>query len=199
MGKIADNKNRNRRLILDAAFALFADQGLAQTSIADVVTASGLARGTFYNYFISLEEVWSALMEEHFAAIGRQARESRQSAKNVHDFFADAYRSYFEMVVGTPKMLPFVVRNQPAIRESFDSGPAPTTIFQQLEEDMLASGFFSHLNDHQIRILTFAMVGAVSELLAQSVARGIDLNPKVLSDTLANLFVHGLKGSSNGD
>jgi AcrR family transcriptional regulator len=199
MGKLTENKNRNRHRILDAAFTLFADKGLAQTSIADVVTAAGLARGTFYNYFSNLDEVWGALINEHFSAIATRARESRQRAKNIEDFIVGAYRTYFEMVIKTPKVLPLIVRNQSAVRETYYAGPVPTTVFQQLEEDMHASGFFSHLSQEQIRIFSIAMIGAVSELLAQSVSRGIMPDPVELADTLSSLFLQGIAKSSNGN
>lgn len=50
--------------ILDAALQVFAERGYHQASIADLVTAANIARGTFYLYFQSKSEVFVALLDE---------------------------------------------------------------------------------------------------------------------------------------
>ncbi len=42
-----------RQQIVDAATRLFADQGFSRTTMADIVTASGLSNGAVYHYFPS--------------------------------------------------------------------------------------------------------------------------------------------------
>lgn len=51
MGKVDDNKRMKLTSMLDSAFQLFTDKGLAKTSISDIVESSGVAKGTFYLYF----------------------------------------------------------------------------------------------------------------------------------------------------
>lgn len=51
MGKVDDNKKLKLTSMLDAAFQLFTDKGIAKTSISDIVESSGVAKGTFYLYF----------------------------------------------------------------------------------------------------------------------------------------------------
>ena len=51
MGKVDDNKRVKLTSMLDSAFQLFTDKGLAKTSISDIVESSGVAKGTFYLYF----------------------------------------------------------------------------------------------------------------------------------------------------
>ena len=51
MGKLEDNKKIKREAILDAAFLLFTTKGLTKTSVADITSAAGVAKGTFYLYF----------------------------------------------------------------------------------------------------------------------------------------------------
>lgn len=51
MKKIDMNKKQKRDSLLDSAFSLFMDNGFHKTSISDIVTAAGVAKGTFYLYF----------------------------------------------------------------------------------------------------------------------------------------------------
>ena len=51
MGKVDENKRLKLNSMLDAALQLFTDQGLAKTSISDIVDRSGVAKGTFNLYF----------------------------------------------------------------------------------------------------------------------------------------------------
>jgi AcrR family transcriptional regulator len=52
---------RRRGDLLDAATSLFAAKGIEATSIADIAAAAGVAKGSFYRYFDSREELVAAL------------------------------------------------------------------------------------------------------------------------------------------
>jgi AcrR family transcriptional regulator len=53
-----------RQQILDAARARFATHGFAQTSMADLVVASGLSTGAIYRYFSSKDEIVTAICKQ---------------------------------------------------------------------------------------------------------------------------------------
>ncbi len=52
---------RRRGDLLDAAAALFAAHGIEATSVAAIAEAAGVAKGSFYRYFASREELLAAL------------------------------------------------------------------------------------------------------------------------------------------
>ena len=52
-----------RRDLLDAGLALFAEQGVAATSVEDVTRRAGVAKGTFYLYFATKEALLLALRQ----------------------------------------------------------------------------------------------------------------------------------------
>ena len=60
-GKREQTKLHNRQAILDAAREVFADLGYEPATVRDIIRRTGLAAGTFYNYFRSKEEVHAAL------------------------------------------------------------------------------------------------------------------------------------------
>ena len=72
-GKREQTKIQNRQLILDAARQVFAELGYGATTVRDIIRATPLASGTFYNYFKSKEEVFQAIRDE-VASIDKQVR-----------------------------------------------------------------------------------------------------------------------------
>ena len=58
---------RTRANILSTAFALFDERGVDQVTVEDVRESAGLARGSFYNYFLTYEH----MLKELAAAISR--------------------------------------------------------------------------------------------------------------------------------
>ncbi len=57
-------KEERHRHILNTAKRLFQEKGYENVTIADVIEASNVARGTFYLHFSSLEQLLSDLFEE---------------------------------------------------------------------------------------------------------------------------------------
>jgi len=59
--ELADNR---REAILDAAMAIFADQGYASTTIDEVAAAAGISKGSVYNYFKSKQDLFTQLFNQ---------------------------------------------------------------------------------------------------------------------------------------
>src|SRR3954466_5714006 len=60
---------RTLRKILDAARDEFGEQGFNDSSIVGITQRAGVALGTFYTYFDSKEEVFSALVKDMSAQV----------------------------------------------------------------------------------------------------------------------------------
>ncbi|RME85291.1 MAG: TetR/AcrR family transcriptional regulator [Caldilineae bacterium] len=58
------NKLEKRQRLLAASLLLFREKGYAETKVADITKAAGVAKGTFFNYFPTKEEVLLALGEQ---------------------------------------------------------------------------------------------------------------------------------------
>lgn len=66
---IRNKKERTRTTILNTAAKLFFEKGLSATSVAEIVSASGLGRATFYKHFPNKEAVLRALVNQVFFRI----------------------------------------------------------------------------------------------------------------------------------
>ncbi|GEM_PF-1227331 len=193
MGKLAKNKAENRARILDAAYRVFAEKGLENTRISDIVRESGLARGTFYNYFETVEEIWDCIVGEIHKASSDLAHQARRNAPDPFSFLADAYLIVFSIFESHPDAMKLLARNQSATREALMAGPKLDPILNLLAEDMRSSGFFNHLTEEEIAIAGFSMVGSALELLIQFHERGIALKAEHHARMMAQLFYRGLQ------
>ena len=63
-----------RAELLDVAATLFAERGYASTSVDEIVRSAGVAKGTFYYYFRTKEDVLSALARRMVEEMARRSR-----------------------------------------------------------------------------------------------------------------------------
>jgi AcrR family transcriptional regulator len=67
---------RRREDLVDAALESFAAKGVSATSVDDIVRRAGVAKGTFYLYFESRDDVVTAVAERLVEAVGRSIDEA---------------------------------------------------------------------------------------------------------------------------
>jgi AcrR family transcriptional regulator len=66
---------RTRSRILATAFALFDERGVDRVTVEDVRASAGLARGSFYNYFLTYEHMLKELAAQISLQINREQTE----------------------------------------------------------------------------------------------------------------------------
>src|SRR6201985_1639078 len=91
-------KTQNRDTILEAARLVFAQLGFAGTTVRDIIRATPLASGTFYNYFKSKEEVYQAIQDELARAIRPRLRDERMKARTVDEFISSTFQIFMHFV-----------------------------------------------------------------------------------------------------
>ncbi|HEY9234480.1 MULTISPECIES: TetR/AcrR family transcriptional regulator [Phenylobacterium] len=145
-GKRELTKVANRQAILDAAREVFGELGYETATVRDIIRRTGLAAGTFYNYFKSKDEVYVALASEgarQFAPLLKAQRAQsadweefvRAAIEAYYLFLADAHKSWLSQrppgeiqphVHGeTPEMAAVFNEVREAIVEEIARGGAP--------------------------------------------------------------------------
>ncbi|MFC6355586.1 TetR/AcrR family transcriptional regulator [Luethyella okanaganae] len=95
MAKLSDDAKAERRdAIVTAATVRFASQGFHATSMAEVISDSGLAAGTVYKYFASKDDLIVATAERALNGIGAAVASlvGRESIPSPSEFL-DAVRA----------------------------------------------------------------------------------------------------------
>jgi AcrR family transcriptional regulator len=90
---------QTQRALLDAAREVFARQGFAEASIADVVERAGSSVGSLYHHFGGKSELFLALWQEHQAAYEEAASTAVAAARRAGvgdpaELFAAGARAY---------------------------------------------------------------------------------------------------------
>jgi AcrR family transcriptional regulator len=81
--RIVKNPEERRKEIMYTSAQFFLNQGYEETSINMIVEHLGIAKGTFYHYFKSKEEILGAILEEYLERFAQQIR-LLASDKNVN-------------------------------------------------------------------------------------------------------------------
>lgn len=72
--RIVKEHEERKNEILDTAEILFEEKGYDKCSVNDILNRIGIAKGTFYHYFKSKEELLDALIERISAQMIRRAK-----------------------------------------------------------------------------------------------------------------------------
>jgi len=70
LSKRESKKADTRQRVVDAAACLFLDKGFAQTSVEEITSAAEIAKGTFFNYFDTKEDVLYTVLAQRTATLG---------------------------------------------------------------------------------------------------------------------------------
>jgi AcrR family transcriptional regulator len=97
-GKREQTKLANRRAILDAAREVFAELGHESATVRDIIRRTGLASGTFYNYFRSLDEVFEALADDGAARFRPILRACWEASNTFEGYVRAAIQAYFDFM-----------------------------------------------------------------------------------------------------
>jgi AcrR family transcriptional regulator len=88
-------KVQNRQAILEAARSVFGELGYDAVTVRDIIRRTGLAAGTFYNYFRSKDEVAAALSDDGTRRFAPILKAQREQASDWADFVRRALGAYY--------------------------------------------------------------------------------------------------------
>ncbi len=190
-GKREATKAQNRHVILEAARRVFAELGYGVTTVRDIIRATPLASGTFYNYFKSKEEVFQAIQDESALRIRPRLREERARAQTVEEFISGTFRTFFEYVASDQSNFHAIRRNTDTLRVRMDT-PEIIAGFQELREDLemaIGKGLFPPVDAD---FLMAAIVGVAFEL-AERMLRREAVDTAAAAQFATALFLGGIR------
>ena len=142
---------------------MFAELGYDGAGVRDIVRRTGLASGTFYNYFDDKEEVFRAVLDERAQELRARLRAVRARARTLEAFVGDAYRELFEFLGEDELMFELLKRNSGPIRALFGD-PILGGGVEELLEDLHAGIARGDLPPVDAEYLAGAMAGIALEL-----------------------------------
>ncbi len=188
LGKRELQKQQVRERLLAEALHLFSEQGLEKTTVADIVDRTGIARGTFYNYFTDINSLFDALIESHNTRVKESIQQARIQSDNVYDYLFHTFKNYFDLI-GTEEMIRFHVVNQAHIRQSSYQSEIIKVIVKNLNRDLKSDLKINAFSEkYEFLLLSYMLVGAPPELFLATHTTDINLSSEQLAAFLAKLF-----------
>src|SRR5579871_1981610 len=191
LGKREQTKVQNRELILEAARQVFAELGFGATTVRDIIRATPLASGTFYNYFKSKEEVYQAIRDDVALAIRPRLREERNKAKSVEEFISSTFRTFMEFVAGDQVNFRTIRHSADTTRVRLDT-PEVIAGFEELREDIekaIKEGLFPPVDAD---FLMASIVGVAFEVGERMILRD-KRDPLAAANFATALFLGGIR------
>ena len=190
-GKRAQNKLENRRAILTAAREVFAEVGYEAASVRDIIGRTGLASGTFYNYYRSKEEIALAIASDAAERLRPILRAQREGATDFAGYLIGIIRVYFQFIVDEQLALHTtrqLAERYPRVRIQT---PAAAAVFEELRSSIE----FVMQRDPELRVdveyLTAAVIGVAREIGERMLTRQ-PLDIDGAAAFAANLILRGL-------
>ena len=177
-------KIQNRETILAAARQVFAQLGFATATVRDIIRATPLASGTFYNYFKSKEEVYQALRDEVALKVRPRLRDARLQASSREEFLASSFRAFFQFVADDRG------GSRPAPERFRMDSPEVLAGFAELREDISDAMARGLLPSTDAAALAAALTGVAFEL-AERIKAGANVEATTRFATA--LFLGGLE------
>jgi AcrR family transcriptional regulator len=197
LGKREQTKVQNRELILEAARKVFAELGFGATTVRDIIRATPLASGTFYNYFKSKEEVYQAMQDEVALAIRPRLRDLRKTAKSVEEFISSMFLTFMEFFAEDHTNMQAMRHSADTTRIRVDT-PEVVAGFEELREDIekaIQDGLFPPVDADY---LMAALVGVAFEVAERMVQRE-PRDPAAAAAFATALFMGGIRMLPNAD
>lgn len=194
MGKRELNKTMIREKLLKEALRLFSEKGFEQTTVADIVTACKIGRGTFYNYFSDVKNIFDAVIVQITEEVQAVVKEARKGANSIYELMYISFKSYFEFV-SDGRLKDFHRKNQAYIRSTSYGSESINRIVDDIQRDLTSHKSLGRFdNEIDFQLLSFVLVGAPVELFLNIHATDVDISTEKMATFLAQLFTKGISG-----
>jgi AcrR family transcriptional regulator len=165
-----------REKILDTASQVFGEKGYHATTLADLIEAAGVSRGTFYSYFTSREAVLLELMDRYVTRLMRSVRPVRRDEEGsaMAELYANVERVVKELYTNA-EMTRLLFREAVGIDRDIDArlerldaymyGKILSALRQGVEWNLVRKV-------DNLEVIAASVIGTLREVLYQSLIAG---------------------------
>ena len=109
----AQQKEKTRRMIIDAAFRLISqDRSYSSLSLREVTREAGIAPNSFYRHFEDMEELGLTLVDEGGAAMRQLMRKARQRMRGRGSVIRASVETFMEYIHSNPHVFHLLLRER---------------------------------------------------------------------------------------
>jgi AcrR family transcriptional regulator len=192
-----EKQAHTRSCLMKSAAKVFASRGLEQASVEEVAENAGFTKGAFYANFKSKEELFLAMLDEHFAERLREIDEAISTEQSLEGQTRRVGRDFMRAVDADPEwerlffeFAAYAARNEDFRQELVTRyGALRERIAAMFAERKEEFGMVPGISPEATALMTFAMANGVAlEKLLEPEAV-----PEELYGTMLFVFFTGLQ------
>lgn len=120
MGIRAEQKEKTRRTLIDAAFRqLSAERSFSSLSLREVAREAGLAPTSFYRHFKDMEELGLTLVDEGGLTLRQLMRQARQRIADGGSVIQISVKTFMEFIERSPDVFRLLLRERSGTSAAF--------------------------------------------------------------------------------
>ncbi len=190
---------RRREQILEAATHCFARKGYHATNVSDIISRARIARGTFYLYFRSKEELFRAILEEFLGHIARQILtiEVSGAVSPAQQMRANVER-LVDAILRHPAPAKIIFNEAVGLNPEIDDRLSAFygRILVSIEASLNKGMMLGLVRQVDAKVASCIVLGAVREVLVQkAVFRHPELHRDAIVEGLLTVMISGLGAS----
>ena len=193
LGKRETNKETNRIKIIESGIEIFSKKGISETTVRDIIRNTGLASGTFYNYFKNKEEVLIAALDDAAYDLAKMLEKGRKKANNLEEFIEFQVDPFFEMVAKLPELFFILSTNLEAVDRFTIQTPQMTLAIEDLKKDMELAIKNKIIPDVDIDYFSAVFSSVVEGVAIEYVTNNKKTDLELAKDFCINFLVKSLK------
>lgn len=182
----------NRQLIEQAAWNVFAEKGFDATTIRDIIAASGVSPGTFYNYYGTKEEIFSIVLTRLLEQVRAGTNLAREGGGTMEERLGRSLRACLEIISRINGGREFCEKNQQHIRMRLHQVDATVGIMKDMRHDydLPVPGETRYPFEELLVVRMILAFGLEASFIVSS-DEAVQID--VVSSFVAKLVTHGLK------
>jgi AcrR family transcriptional regulator len=116
----AQQKEKTRRMIIDAAFRLLSqERSYSSLSLREVTREAGIAPNSFYRHFEDMEELGLTLVDEGGVTLRQLMRKARQRIRDQGSVIRTSVETFMEYVQNNPHVFHLLLRERSGTSRAF--------------------------------------------------------------------------------
>ena len=192
-GKRETNKENNRLKIIESGIEIFSKKGISETTVRDIIRNTGLASGTFYNYFKTKEEVLIAAIDDAAYDLAKILEKGRRKASNIEEFIEFQVDPFFEMVSELPELFVIFSTNLNAVDRFTIQTPQITLAIEDLKKDLELAIKNKIIPDVDIDYFSAVFSSTIEAVAIEYVKNNKKTDLKLAKDFCVNFLVKSLR------
>lgn len=188
MATHAERRQDTRDRLLQAGAEVFTTLGLEAATVRDLVKASGLAQGSFYNHFDTKEAVFDALVEPLVEEVRAAVAQAQGAATSAEAFVREGFRAYVAVLAAHPGAIPLVERNLGRFRTAMEGSPSFQGLVGDIQGQLEARQRQGLFRSFDAGWMAWSMVATAVEVVLQA-ARAGRLDLEAVTAFLTDLFL----------